>query len=113
MTDAELIRSLLGGGPTDDLEAAVTAHGSTAALVALAVRAGDPSLLEAAGRSASTRRDRQLVVLAATHLAADHERFEALVRDHLVEHPDHVVAAWLAAVHHEQSTDQPNRRNRC
>jgi len=43
-----------------------------------------------------TPRDRQLVELARTHLAGDADRLGALVRDHLVEHPDHLLAAWIA-----------------
>jgi hypothetical protein len=97
----------------DELLAALT---GVAVLVADAVRTGDAALLVVAGDRAATSRDRQLVALAAAHLAGDHDRFDALVRDHLAEHPDHVVAAWLAAVHRHQLADRhihPDRRNPC
>ena len=79
------------------------------ALVVVAVRSGRVDLLDTA--AAVTVRQRQLVALARLHLAGDDERFDALVRDHLSEHPDHVVAAWLAAVHRTTTTTE--RRPRC
>jgi hypothetical protein len=116
VTDAELLEALTGATVLhDDLVAAAAASVSTAVLVALAVRMGDAGRLEFARRHAATSRDRQLVVLAAGHLAGDHERFDALVRDHLAEHPDHVVAAWVAATHRDRhaTNHRDDRRNPC
>jgi hypothetical protein len=81
-------------------------------LVVRAVGIGDAQLLDEARRRAVTGRDRRLVVLAERLLAGDHEQFDALVRDHLVEHPDHVLAAWLAQ-EHAQHHRQTNGRNPC
>jgi len=81
------------------------------ALVVVAVRSGRLDVLDTA--AAVTVRQRQLVALARLHLAGDDERFDALVRDHLSEHPDHVVAAWLAAVHRTTTTTTTERRPRC
>ena len=47
-----------------------------------------------------TPRDRQLVVLAETHLNGNTDLFDVLVRDHLADHPDHLMAAWIAGRHH-------------
>ena len=35
-----------------------------------------------------------------THLHGDTELFDVLVRDHLADHPDHLMAAWIAGRHH-------------
>ena len=43
-----------------------------------------------------TTRDRQLVAVAAAHLAGDPDRVDALARDHLVDHPDSILVAWIA-----------------
>lgn len=48
-----------------------------------------------ATKLARTTRDRQLVVIAAAHIAGDHDRARALIRDHLVDHPDHPIVAWI------------------
>ena len=59
-------------------------------------------LLEQASRLATTTRDRQLVAVAAAHLSGDDARFGALVRDHLVDHPDSLLAVWIATQHPNQ-----------
>ena len=67
-------------------------------LVAAALLADEPDdLLSRAGKSAATARDRQLVVIAAAYLAGQHDRLDALVRDHLADHPGNILAAWIAA----------------
>jgi hypothetical protein len=45
---------------------------------------------------AVTARDRRLVAIAAAHLDGDAERVEDLARDHLADHPDSVLVAWIA-----------------
>ena len=87
-----------------DADALVRARrsGVPAVLAAAALRSRDgdaDALLARARDSASTTRERQLVELAAAHLAGDHDRFDALVRDHLADHPDDLVAAWIADRH--------------
>ena len=53
---------------------------------------------------ARTTRDRQLVAIARAHLAGDADLLDALVRDHLVDHPDSRLAAWIAT-HPTAGTD--------
>ena len=45
---------------------------------------------------AATTRDRQLVVIATAHLRGERDLVDALARDHLVDHPDNVLVAWIA-----------------
>jgi hypothetical protein len=70
-------------------------------LVAAALFApeGD-GLLARAGRKATTTRERQLVAIAAAHLRGDRDLVDALARDHLVDHPDNVLVAWIAGASH-------------
>jgi hypothetical protein len=49
-----------------------------------------------AGAKAATTRDRQLVAIAAAHLRGQRELVDALARDHLADHPDNVLVAWIA-----------------
>jgi hypothetical protein len=78
-----------------------------AVLVAAALAAGDAdALLARAAASAATTRDRQLVAIAAAHLRGEHDVVDALARDHLVDHPDSVLAAWIADASHRQSTEK-------
>jgi hypothetical protein len=39
------------------------------------------------------------VAITAAHLAHDVDRLDALVRDHLADHPDSILAAWIATQH--------------
>jgi hypothetical protein len=39
------------------------------------------------------------VAIAAAHLRHDEELLDALVRDHLADHPDSILAAWIATKH--------------
>jgi hypothetical protein len=74
-------------------------------LVAAALFApdGDDLLVRARGVAGSTR-DRQLVAIAVAHLRGDHDLVDALARDHLVDHPDNVLVAWIAAASHQSTT---------
>ena len=66
-------------------------------LVAAALFAPDGAALMArAGELAVTTRDRQLVAIASAHLRGERELVDALARDHLVDHPDNVLVAWIA-----------------
>ncbi|HTJ34091.1 MAG TPA: hypothetical protein VL738_12755 [Dactylosporangium sp.] len=97
-----LIRRLIGG----DERAAAEIHersrteAAPVLLVAAALLAAEPGdLLDRAVGAATTTRDRQLVAIARAHLDGDEERLDAFVRDHLAEHPDNILAAWIAAQH--------------
>jgi len=77
-------------------------------LVAAALFAADGGALMArAGRVAVKTRDRQLVAIATAHLRGAHDLVDALARDHLVDHPDNVLVAWIAAASH-RNTDPHN-----
>jgi hypothetical protein len=98
-----LLRRLISGD-----QAAVTAvlagarsSDAPALLVAAALISGDGDglLLARATTHATTTRDRQLVAVAAADLDGDHDLFDALIRDHLADHPDNVLAAWIATRH--------------
>ena len=97
-----LLHRLIGGdaaAPAEILDRARTCD-SPALLVAAALITDTPSeLIARAGRSAATTRDRQLVAVAAAHLGHNNDLLDALVRDHLADHPDNLLAAWIAAKH--------------
>jgi hypothetical protein len=66
-------------------------------LVAAALFAADAAgLMARAAGIAATTRDRQLVAIAAAHLRGERDLVNALARDHLVDHPDNVLVAWIA-----------------
>jgi hypothetical protein len=70
----------------------------SALVVAMAaVFAKDPDLLVLARRLAEGTRDRQLVEIARAHLAGDTGLVDVLARDHLVDFPDSLIVAWIAA----------------
>jgi hypothetical protein len=101
-----LLARLIGGDAEAPAEIRDRADGDTspALLVALALLTdlkptGRRELLARAAGRAVTTRDRQLVAIATAHLDDDEDLFDALVRDHLADHPDNVLAAWLAATH--------------
>lgn len=56
---------------------------------------GAPELLARGAELAQTSRERQVV--ATAYLAGDGDLVDALVRDHLVDHPDSLLVAWIAA----------------
>jgi hypothetical protein len=100
-TDIEvLLRRLIGGDDTVAAEILGRARSdaSPRLLVAAALVADDPGVyLTRAASSAVTTRERQLVAIATAHLDGDAELLDALARDHLSDHPDSVLAAWIAA----------------
>jgi hypothetical protein len=111
-TDIEvLLRRLIGGdvtAPAEILDRVQTSD-FPGLLVAAALVADQPeSYLARAARSAVTSRDRQLVALAIAHLDDNADLLDALARDHLADHPDSVLAAWIAAQHtYPQSHQDP------
>jgi hypothetical protein len=76
-------------------------------LVAAALFAPDgDGLLARAEDVAATTRDRQLVAIAAAHRRGERELVDALARDHLVDHPDNVLVAWIADASHNQTSSK-------
>jgi hypothetical protein len=93
-----LLRRLIGGDETAGaqiLELAGTTS-SPALLVAAALVDGQADHLMRASQSAQSTRDRQLVAIATAHLRDEGDLLDALVRDHLSDHPDNVLVAWIA-----------------
>jgi hypothetical protein len=100
--EENLIRRLVGEDATAVAEIIDRADASTSPqlLVAAAMLADDPrAFLTSAALHSRTTRDRQLVEVAAAHLGGDDDLLDALVRDHLADHPDNILAAWIAAHH--------------
>ena len=72
-------------------------------LVAAALFAPDgDGLMARAAEIAATTRDRQVVAIAAAHRRGERDLVDALVRDHLVDHPDNVLVAWIAGASHQE-----------
>lgn len=97
-----LLRRLIGGGDAAHAEILDWAKtdSSPVLLVAAALLTEVPAdLLARAAENAETTRDRQLVAIAAAHLDGNADVLDALVRDHLADHPDSILAAWIAAQH--------------
>ncbi len=93
-----LLHRLVGGDPeaaTEVLAKAATSD-SPSVLVAAAMLTRNPYHLHRATEVASGSRERQLVVLAGAHLRGESDLLDVLVRDHLADHPDHLMAAWIA-----------------
>ncbi len=96
----ELVRQLIvGDGVVADavLEHTRTSDEPLALVVAALTRPADTGLLVRALRLASSPRDRQVIAVASAFLAGETERVQALAREHLLDHPDSVLVAWLAA----------------
>jgi hypothetical protein len=93
-----LLLRLIGGDPGAADEVLRLAEGADdpSVLVAAGLLAQSHAYLERAGACAVTVRDRQLVVLARALLEHRSDLFDALIRDHLADHPDHLLAAWVA-----------------
>ena len=102
MTPAEtdrLIRHLIGGDAYAMgviLLGAETSDDPVVLVAAALIELQRPDLLHRAAAVARSTRDRQLVAIAAAYLAGDDDRVDALARDHLVDHPDHLLVAWIA-----------------
>jgi hypothetical protein len=100
MTDTDtLIRQLIGGDQGAATQIADRARTSDEPILLVAAALADPTareLLTRATELASSTRDRQLTAIAAAHLDGDTERVDALARDHLADHPDSLLVAWIA-----------------
>jgi hypothetical protein len=95
----QTIRQAIGGD--DDAIRWVAAHVDTTndavVIVMAALLERSPLRLVQARAVAATSRDRQVVEIARAHLDGDSQRVDALARDHLVDHPDSLIVAWMAA----------------
>jgi hypothetical protein len=98
--DSLLLRRLIGGYPDGaaDLLERAPKSASASLIVAATIISREPALLIRAAEHATTSRDRQLVALADAHLRGDGDLLDVLVREHLAEHPDNLVAAWIAGL---------------
>jgi hypothetical protein len=99
--DQGAVAAVLAGARTSDVPAVLVA-------AALISGDGDGLLLARATTHAITTRDRQLVAVAAAHLEGDHDLFDALIRDHLADHPDNVLGAWIATRHARRHVPFPH-----
>ena len=82
------------------VEASRTSDDPMILVVAALFAADGAGLLTRAGDMAATTRERQVVAIAAAHLRGERELVDALARDHLVDHPDNVLVAWIAGASH-------------
>ena len=93
------IRQAIGGDA--DAIAWITAQADTTETAVLIVMAAllerQPAHLDRAGAVAATSRERQVVAIARSHLGGERELVDALARDHLVDHPDSLIIAWVAS----------------
>ncbi len=95
--DPEIVRSLVA-------EFGMSEDATTVVVVALFAPPAR-ELLRRAGELAQTTRERQLVAIAGAHLRGDDDLVDALARDHLTDHPDSVVVAWIAAADRKERSD--------
>jgi hypothetical protein len=66
---------------------------------------GTEGLLDRARGVATSTRERQLVAIATAHRCGERELVDALARDHLVDHPDDVLVAWIAGASQSSTED--------
>lgn len=96
----QLLHRLAGGDPAAAVsltDAARTSDDPTVLVAAALVTSGGADLVERARHLARSPRDRQLVAIADAHRRGDDDLVDALAREHLVDHPDSVLVAWIAA----------------
>lgn len=93
-----LLNRLIGGDPAaaSQIIHASETSSSPPLLVAAALLGRQGGLLDRAEALSTTSRDRQLVALARAHLGGDTDRLDVLVRDHLSDYPDNLLASWMA-----------------
>ena len=80
---------------------------TTVVAAALFAPAARNDLMARAAALAVTTRDRQLVAIATAHLDGDRSRVEDLARDHLTDHPDGVLVAWITSA--SNAIDNPRK----
>jgi hypothetical protein len=94
------------------VEASRTSDDPTTLVAAALFAPNGCELLARAAEVATSTRDRQLVAIATAHLGGRRDLVDALSRDHLVDHPDSVLVAWIADVSHrsnDRSDPTPNQ----
>jgi hypothetical protein len=93
------IRRAIGGDPSAiswiEAHADTTVEPTVIAMAALLE--GHPERISEALAVATSSRDRQMIAIAAASLRGDHQLVDALARDHLVDHPDSFMVAWIAS----------------
>jgi hypothetical protein len=101
-SDAIIVEIVERARTSDDVTTVVAA--------ALFAPAGVDALMARAATLAATARDRQLVAIATAHLDGNADRVEDLARDHLVDHPDSVLVAWItsASNHTTRTREDPS-----
>lgn len=68
--------------------------------------------LLARAASAPTTRERQLIAVVTAYLDGDHDRVDVLAREHLMDHPDDVLASWIASLaRSEQHSEQHKEKS--
>ena len=91
------IQQAIGGNPAAIVwlreHAATTDDPQVVVMAALLDGAGG---LDRAEGIASSARDRQIVAIARVYQQGDVRLVDALARDHLVDHPDSLIVAWIA-----------------
>jgi hypothetical protein len=103
----DLIHQLLHEAATTHTDADPSVSTQVDVMVASALlAAASADLLADAMRLATSTADRQFVTIAAAHLAGDHDRVDALIRDHALDHPVKPLLAWIAARSASATTDQ-------
>src|SRR3954454_11364967 len=101
----DVIHHLVVGGDAaiaEIVERARTSEDVTTMVAAALFAAVPGELLHRGAGVAQTTHDRQVVAIAVAHVAGDADRVDALARDHLVDHPDSVLVAWIRANTHPQ-----------
>jgi hypothetical protein len=95
----DMVLRAIGGdaAATAWIEARAETSSQVVLLVVAALLARAPERLERARSISTTSRDRQLVEIAHVHLRGEQEQVDALARDHLVDHPDNLLVAWIAS----------------
>jgi hypothetical protein len=88
------------------VEASRTSDDPTILVAAALFTPDGDGLMARAADVAATTRDRQLVAIAAAHLRGQRDLVDALARDHLVDHPDNVLVAWIAGASHRSTTPE-------
>jgi hypothetical protein len=86
------------------LQQARTSNDVTTVVAAAFFAPAGSELMARAATLAVTTRDRQLVAIATAHLDGHADRVRDLARDHLADHPDSVLVAWITSASNSADT---------
>jgi hypothetical protein len=108
--DDDLVRRVIGGDQTAAVSITARADETddAVAIVMAALLERKTGRLDRAFAVAATSRDRQVVEIARAHLDGKVDLADALARDHLADHPDSLIVAWIAG-----DTDVRTRSDGC